>query len=144
MTGVLLGYEIAVCTCDESISKYIDVFGKIEGFAISSKVDTYSSDSTSFAAAGVPAVTFARLAPRGGAEIHSRHDVFEHLDPTKFIKTVEFMAKFSENMINALVFPVPRALPKELAEKMEKFKKMFESKKEEKTETKEEAKKDEK
>ena len=71
-------------------------------------------------------------------------DVFEHLDPTKFIKTVEFMAKFSENMINALVFPVPRALPKELTEKMEKFKKMFESKKEEKTETKEEAKKEEK
>ena len=145
MTGVLLGYEIAVCTCDESISKYIDVLGKIEGFAISSKVDTYSSDSTSFAAAGVPAVTFARLAPRGGAEIHSRHDVFEHLDPTKFIKTVEFMAKFSENLINAKVFPVPRALPKELAEKMEKFKKMFEDKKkEEKTELKEEVKKEDK
>ena len=129
MTGTLLGFDIAVCTCDESVSKYVDFLGKIEGFPISSKVDVYSSDSSSFAGNGVPAMTFARLAPRGGAEIHSRKDVFDHLDPTKFINTVEFMAKFSENVVNAKVFPVSREIPKELAEKLDRFKKMGESKK---------------
>ena len=146
MTGVLLGYEIAVCACDDSISKYIEVLGKMEGFAISSKVDTYSSDSTSFACAGVPAVSFARLAPRGGAEIHSRHDIFDHLDPDKFIRTVDFMAKFSESLINAKVFPVPRELPKELQDKINGFMKMFEKPKEEKKAEeakKEDSKKDE-
>ena len=131
MTGTLLGFEQAVCTCDDSVAKYIDFLGKIEGFPIMTKIDTYSSDSTSFAAVGIPAMTFARLAPRGGAEIHSRHDVIEHLDPTKFIKTVEFMAKFSENIINSKVFPVPRALPKEISEKMDRFKKMMEASKKE-------------
>ena len=126
MTGTLLGFEHAVCACDDSVAKYIDFLGKIEGFPIATKVDTYSSDSTIFAASGVPAMTFARLAPRGGAEIHSRHDIIDHLDPTKFIKTVEFMAKFSENIVNAKVFPVPRTLPKDLTEKIDKFKKMFE------------------
>ena len=131
MTGTLLGYDIAVCTCEDSVSKFINYLGKIEGFAINSKVDVYSSDSTAFAANGVPAVTFARIAPRGGAEIHSRRDVLDHLDPQKFIDTVEFMAKFSEKLVNAKVFPVDRSIPKELAEKMERFKKMMGEKKKE-------------
>lgn len=142
MTGTLLGYDIAVCTCEDSVSKFINYLGKIEGFAINSKVDVYSSDSTAFAANGVPAVTFARIAPRGGAEIHSRRDVIDHLDPQKFINTVEFMAKFSEKFVNAKVFPVDRVIPKELSEKLERFKKMMGEKKKEEApkENKEEAK----
>lgn len=142
MTGTLLGYDIAVCTCEDSVSKFINYLGKIEGFAINSKVDVYSSDSTAFAANGIPAVTFARIAPRGGAEIHSRRDVIDHLDPQKFINTVEFMAKFSEKLINAKVFPVDRTIPKDLNEKLERFKKMMGEKKKDNLskENKEEAK----
>lgn len=125
MTGTLLGYEVAVCSCEDAVAKYIDFLGKIEGFPIKTNVDMYSSDSSSFALSGVPAVTFARLAPRGGAEIHSRKDVIDNLDPDKFIKTVEFMAKFSEKVINAKVFPVSKEFPKELQDKMEQFKKWF-------------------
>lgn len=133
MTGTLLGFDVAVCSCEESLAKYIDVLGKIEGFPVETHVDMYSSDSTSFVLAGVPAVTFARLAPRGGAEIHSRKDVIDHLDPDKFIHTVEFMVKFSEKLVNAKVFPVSKEFPKSLTEKIEEMKKRFEkSKKEEK------------
>jgi len=127
MTGVLLGYDTAVCSCDDSVAKYIEFLGKIEGFPISTKVDLYSSDSSSFAGSGVPAVTFARLEPRGGAQIHSRLDTLNPLDPQKFIDTVEFMVKFSDNIVNAKVFPVVRELPKELVEKLERFKKMMEA-----------------
>ncbi len=151
MTGTLLGFDIAVCACSDSVAKYIDFFGKIEGFPISTKVDTYSSDSTTFAANGVPALTFARLAPRGGAEIHSRRDIMDHLDPDKFIQTVEFWAKLSDKLINAKVFPVPREFPKEIQDKlsamkarqeeMEKAKKAAEEKK--LAEAKEEEKKEE-
>ena len=132
MTGTLIGFDIAVCSCEESVSKYIDFLGKLEGFPIKSRVDMYSSDSSSFAASGVPAVTFARLAPRGGAEIHSRHDILDHLDPEKFIDTVNFMAKFSENLVNAKVFPVSKEFPKELNEKLEQYKKRFAKKEENK------------
>ena len=147
MTGTLLGFEIAVCSCEESCAKYIDYLGKIEGFPIKTSVDMYSSDSSSFAVAGVPAVTFARLAPRGGAEIHSRRDIIDHLDPDKFIKTVEFMAKFSDAVVNSKVFPVSKELPKELKEKIEMFKKRAPgASKEEKKDNKdtEDKKKDEK
>jgi hypothetical protein len=143
MTGTLLGFDIAVCSCEDSCAKYIDYLGKINGFAIKTSVDMYSSDSSSFACAGVPAVTFARLAPRGGAEIHSRRDIIDHLDPTKFIKTVEFMAQFSDGVVNAKVFPVSKEFPKELNEKIERFKKFAKKpeKKDEKVEAKEEEKK---
>ena len=132
MTGVTIGYERAVCACDDSVAKHIDFMAKVEGFPISTAVDTYPSDSTSFAAAGVPGMTFARLAPKGGAEIHNRHDQMDYLDPDAFIKTVEFMVKFSDQVVNAKVCPVPRKLPKEIEEKVEKMKKMMgEEKKEE-------------
>ena len=134
MTGTLLGYDIAVCSCEDSCAKYIDYLGKINGFAIKTSVDMYSSDSSSFACSGIPAVTFARLAPRGGAEIHSRRDIIDHLDPEKFIKTVEFMALFAEEVVNAKVFPVSKEFPKELTEKIERFKKFATKKKDEKKE----------
>lgn len=142
MTGVLLGYEKAVCSCDEIVAKYVDFLGRVEGFPIVTDVDMYPSDSSSFARAGVPAMTFARLAPKGGAEIHSRKDIFEVLDPSAFINTVAFMVKFSDAVVNAKVFPVPRQLPKELVEKIEQMKKMMgedkktEKKDDEKTEEK--------
>lgn len=136
MTGVLLGYETAVCSCDDSVAKYIDFVGKAEGYPIATKVDMYPSDSTSFAHAGVPAVTFARLAPKGGAEIHSRRDQLEFLDPDAFIKTVEFMAKFSETVVNSKVFPVVREFPKDLTEKIEKAKKLMGSDEDKKDESK--------
>ena len=41
------------------------------------------------------------------------------------------MAKFSESLVNAQVFPVPREFPKELKEKISGFMKMFEKPKEE-------------
>ena len=122
MTGVLLGYEIAVCSCEDAVAKYIDYLGKIEGFAIKTSIDMYSSDSSSFAMNGVPAVTFARIAPRGGAEIHSRRDILGPLDPQKLIDTIEFMAKFSDNIVNAKVFPVSRELPNELKTKIDQYK----------------------
>ena len=141
MTGVLIGYEKAVCCCDDMVAKHIDFLGRVEGFPIATEVDLYASDSTTFARNGVPAMTFARLAPKGGAEIHSRRDIFEVLDPTAFIKTVEFMIKFAEPVINSKVFPVPREIPQTLKEKMAKMAKMLNEDEPEKKEEKKDEKK---
>ena len=124
MTGVLLGYDTVICSCDESVKTYIDFLAKLEGFPIQSSIDLHSSDSSAFANAGVPAVSFSRRSCNGGAEIHSRRDVMDYLDPDTFIRTVEFMVKFSDAVINAKVFPVPRELPEELQKKLVKFRKV--------------------
>ena len=129
MTGITLGYDTAVCTCDPSLVSYIDYLGKEEGFAITPKQDVYPSDSTSFAAKGVPAVTFARLQSPGGKQIHSRRDDMTLLDKYTFYKTVDFMITFSEKMVKAKIVPVPREMPKDLKAKLEEMGKAFGAKK---------------
>ncbi len=111
MTGVVLGRDIACCTSKDSLVSYINYMGKEVGFNISAKQGVYSSDSTPFADKGVPSLSFARLAPRGGAEIHSRKDVIDFLDSENYYKTCEFINMFADRMVNSKVFPVEQIIP---------------------------------
>ena len=90
-----------------------------------SKMDMYPSDSSSFASAGVPACTFARLQCPGGAQIHNRYDVMDRLDPDSFMITLNFALKLAEQIANSSVNLIPRKFSDELKKKMEERKKMF-------------------
>ena len=143
MTGVVIGYEHVCCSCSEETLHAIQYLAGTEGFPLSSELGMYASDSSSFASAGVPACTFARLAPRGGAEIHNHHDVLDRLDPEQFMSTVGFACKFAEQIANAPVNVVPRKFAKSVEEAIEKRRKMFaerDGKKEDKPEEKKEEK----
>lgn len=111
MTGVVLGYDIAVCTSEKSLVSYIDYLGKKVGFPIKPRQGVYSSDSTPFADSGVPALSFARIAPRGGAEIHSRKDISKFLDSKNYYKTASFITDFTERIANSVVMPIPQTIP---------------------------------
>ena len=119
MTGVVLGRDIACCTSKESLVSYINYMGKEVGFNISAKQGVYSSDSTPFADKGVPSLSFARLAPRGGAEIHSRKDVIDFLDSENYYKTCEFINMFADRMVNSKVFPVEQIIPDNMKNEIE-------------------------
>lgn len=125
MTGVTLGYEFVCCSCSEETMHAIKYLADLEGFPLKSELGMYASDSSSFADAGVPACTFARLAPRGGAEIHNHHDTMDRLDPDSFMTTLTFAAKFGEQIGNAPVNAIPRKFADEVTKKMEERKKMF-------------------
>ena len=111
MTGVVLGRDIACCTAKESLVNYINYMGKEVGFNIQARQGVYSSDSTPFADKGVPSLSFARLAPRGGAEIHSRKDVIDFLDSKNYYETCSFINSFADRMVNSKVFPVEQSIP---------------------------------
>ena len=121
MTGVVLGKDIACCSSEESLVSYINYLGKEVGFNIAAKQGVYSSDSTPFADNGVPALSFARLAPRGGAEIHSRKDVMDFLDSKNYYETCEFINDFASRMINSKVFPVEQTIPNKVKEDIEVY-----------------------
>ncbi|MDE6661076.1 MAG: M28 family peptidase, partial [Anaeroplasmataceae bacterium] len=106
MTGVVIGKDIACCTSEMSLVNYINFMGCELGFPITAKQGVYSSDSTPFADHGVPALSFARLAPKGGAEIHSRKDVIDFLDQENYYKTANFIIEFAKRMIESIYFPV--------------------------------------
>lgn len=111
MIGCTIGNDIACCTSNESLVNFIKYLGCEKGFAISPKQGVYSSDSTPFADNGVPSVSFARLAPRGGAEIHSRKDVIDFLEENNYYATCNFISIFASRLISSVVFPVEKEIP---------------------------------
>ena len=111
MIGVVLGKEIAVSTADMSLVNYISYIGKEIGIAVKSNQGVYSSDSTPFADAGVPATSFARISPMGGAKIHTRQDVIDHMSVEAFDSSLKLMVAVAERLVNAVVFPIPRIIP---------------------------------
>ena len=121
MTGIVLGKDIAVCTSEMSLPNYIDYFAKTIGFTIETNQGVYSSDSTPFAYNNVPAISFARISSRGGAEIHSRKDVIDFISPEYLEKTIDFINKFAENVINSVYFPVPKTMPQNMKDELDKY-----------------------
>ena len=121
MIGVTLGFDIACCTSNNSLVNYINYLGCEKGFAIKARQGVYSSDSTPFADNGVPALSFARISPQGGAVIHSRKDVIDYLEEDNYYKSCDFIAEFAERMSGAVVFPVERDIPGNMKEEIEYY-----------------------
>ena len=132
MIGVVLGYDIACCSAENELVSYINYLGKINGFPIKAKQGVYSSDSTSFADYGVPALSFARLTTGSGAQIHSRKDVIDFLDEKNYYKTCGFIKLFSDSLVNAINFPVSKTIPENVKKDLDKYNGRDEEKKENK------------
>lgn len=121
MTGVVLGYDIACCTSENDMVNYINLMGKEVGFSIEARQGVYSSDSTPFADSGVPSVSFARLSPDGGAEIHSRKDILNFLDKDNYYKTCEFIINFAQRMDKSVIIPVNRNIPDNMKDELDYY-----------------------
>lgn len=121
MIGVTIGFDIACCTSNVSLVNYIKYLGAMDGFPIQVRQGVYSSDSTPFADNGVPALSFARIAPQGGAVIHSRKDVMDFLEEDNYYKTCDFIANFAEKMSSSVVFPVEQEIPGNMKEEIEYY-----------------------
>lgn len=119
--GSIIGREKALVTAEQSLVDYIDHMAKIKGFSVKAEQNIYSSDSTAFADAGIPSVTFCRFAPNGGAFIHSRNDVIDFLSAEALEKTTIIAKEFSELIVNSVVFPIERNIPDNLRKELDKY-----------------------
>lgn len=121
MIGVVIGYEYACCTANMNLVNYINYLSKEVGFPILVKQGVYSSDSTPFADINIPAISFARLAPNGGMQIHSRKDIINFIKQDYINKTINFIIIFLDRMINSKVFPVEKEIPENMKEEIDKY-----------------------
>ena len=119
--GSILGCEWALVTAEQSLVDYIDHMAKIKGFPLKVEQSIYSSDSTAFADAGIPSVTFSRFAPDGGDGIHTRNDVINYLSAEALEKTTIITKEFSESIVNSVVFPIERKIPENMRKELDKY-----------------------
>ena len=121
MIGCIMGKFIACVTGEEKLCHYIEYFAQELGFGIAVRQDVYSSDSTPFADAGVPAVSFARISPAGTAPIHCRYDTRAVMKAEHMVKDIDFIQAFLERMANAQRCPVKKEMPEKMKEKLDEY-----------------------
>ena len=119
MIGCIMGKFIACCTTEEQLVTYLNYFGSELGFSIGVKQDVYSSDSTPFADKGVPALSFARIAPPNTATIHNSYDTMALMSGEQMAEDIDFIVAFTQRMANAVRCPVGRTIPDNMKDKLD-------------------------
>ena len=119
MIGCIMGKFIACCTSEEALTHYIRYMGSELGWGISVRQDVYSSDSTPFADKGIPAVSFARIAPGNTGTIHNSYDTMALMKGQQMVEDMGFITAFTERMANAVRCPVERKMPENMKEKLD-------------------------
>ena len=107
------------CTTEEALVHYIKYMGSELGWGIGVRQDVYSSDSTPFADKGIPAVSFARIAPGNTATIHNSYDTMAVMKGQQMVEDIDFIIAFTERMANAKRCPVERKMPDNMKEKLD-------------------------
>lgn len=121
LAGPVIGRDTAIVIAEDKLCHMIEYMYKEIGHPMSLRHDIYSSDCIPFADKGIPAVNFVRYGAPGAAACHSRNDVLETLSAKSLEYTASFVAKFSERVVNAYMFPVAREIPDELVKKIDKY-----------------------
>ncbi len=121
MIGCIMGKFIACCTSEEKLVSYLQYFSNELGFTCKAYQDVYSSDSTPFADKGIPAVSFARIAPPNTATIHNSYDTKALMSPRQMEEDIRIIQAFLERMANAARCPVAREIPDNMKEKLDEY-----------------------
>jgi len=121
MIGCIMGKFIACCTTEEKLVSYIQYFSAEKGVGCTVHQDVYSSDSTPFADKGIPAVSFARIAPPNTATIHNSYDTAAVMSPEQMVLDIAYIQAFVDRMANAARCPVAREMPDNMKEKLDEY-----------------------
>ncbi len=118
MTGTTLGYDLAHVTADASAVTALEYLSRELEHPLTVRNDVHSSDSTSFADAGVPAVSFCRP---GRAAYHCRRDSAAPLSAKAFARTQDFLRAFASRLDASSVFPIPRDIPQDIRDAVDRY-----------------------
>jgi len=121
MIGSIMGKFMAVATAEEKLVGYIEYQALEHGKAVAARQGVYASDSTPFADKGIPAVSFARIAPQNTATIHNSYDTMAVLSGEQMARDIDYLIAFSRRMANAVRMPVAREIPENMKERLDEY-----------------------
>lgn len=117
LTGCAIGYDGVSVAGAESVCEYIRDFAKERRHSFEVRRHAASSDSTSFAGAGIVSFNFYRY---GEADIHNRHDVLFPLSEKTLAPTVEFVRDLVLAW-DCTEIPFDTSMPDDMAEEVRKY-----------------------
>ena len=121
MIGTYMGRFIACISAENRLLHYLEYLCALRGWGLHARQDVYSSDSTPFADKGVPALSFARIAPKSQATIHNRYDTRALLSEEQLIADIGFLSDFTLSMADAVKCPVSREIPEDVKTKLDEY-----------------------
>ena len=121
MIGSVMGKFIACCSATEATVAYIKAICLEQGWGMEARQGVYSSDSTPFADAGVPGISFARLAPASQAIIHTRFDTPDVLSDEQIAKDAAFITSYVAIMADSVVCPVEKVIPDKVKTQLDEY-----------------------
>ena len=117
LAGQVIGHHEFAVTAQKEVGGFLKFLAQEKGFGVTVKQNIYSSDSTVYADAGVPAFSFLRAGTIG----HNRYDAIKLCSPQTMEKTTEFMIYFTERIVNSEMLPIPAGIPDDLKEKLDVY-----------------------
>ena len=121
MIGTYMGRFITCVSAEDKLLHFIEYFCALRGWGLYGRQDVYSSDSTPFADHGVPALSFARIAPKSQATIHNRYDTKTLLSEAQLAEDIGFLTDFTFAMADAVKCPVSREIPDSVKTKLDEY-----------------------
>ena len=121
MIGTYMGRFITCVSAEDKLLHFIEYFCALRGWGLYGRQDVYSSDSTPFADHGVPALSFARIAPKSQATIHNRYDTKTLLSEAQLAEDIGFLTDFTLAMADAVKCPVSREIPDSVKTKLDEY-----------------------
>ena len=121
MIGTCMGRFIACVSAEDKLVHYLEYWCALRGWGLYARQDVYSSDSTPFADHGVPALSFARIAPKNQATIHNRYDTRKLLSEEQLTADIGFLAEFTLAMADAAKCPVSREIPENVRTRLDEY-----------------------
>lgn len=125
MIGVAFGGPECYASCVSDIMDRCTYLAKTQGIHMKSHLSLPSTDSSSFAIHGIPAIAFGSDSVNHGAEIHSHRDGIEHLNQEAFESFIDFMKIWSSEIVNAVCNVIPREIPQEVTKKIPDMLQLF-------------------
>ena len=121
MVGTYMGPMRVLCSCEQSAADGLKTLSALKGFPLEAIQGVHSSDSSPFAHAGVPAVSFSRRAGNEIAPIHNRYDTMKVVSPKQILADIGFISGYAKDMADAYVLPIPRQIPDNVAKWLDDY-----------------------
>lgn len=121
--GSVVGANSVSVTAEKGLCDWFEYLARECGFSMNIRHGVMSSDSTSFANKGIPAISFSRGSMIGMNVMHTHGDNMSLIGAEALASTARIALEAAKRLINAEAFPVSREFPENIKKELEQYSK---------------------